>query len=198
MSESQFVDDLALHAVDWIMFESAGRKFVQVRNQFGLTVIIPKIKGLAVGMVSEGDVSPVEIGSGMVEIVKDFTYLGSNLSSDCEATCEIKCRIAEATKEATKLPFGLETEIVGSLNWVVWMRAAPLNNFFSVNCYEGSHSVGDLRAIGVAVLGMGGFRYARIISSGRKYVAVLLTFFLHNSFMVFAICNLFNCMHASS
>jgi len=38
------------------------------------------------GAVSEGDVSPVEVGSGVVEMVKDFTYLGSNLSSDCEAT----------------------------------------------------------------------------------------------------------------
>jgi len=51
-----------------------------------------------VGAVSEGDVSPVEVGSGMVEMVKDFTCLGSNLSSDCEATCEVKCRITKASK----------------------------------------------------------------------------------------------------
>ena len=34
----------------------------------------------------------------MVEMVKNFTYLGSNLSSDCEATCEVKCRLARASK----------------------------------------------------------------------------------------------------
>ena len=31
-------------------------------------------------------------------MVKNFTYLGSNLSSDCEATCEVKCRLARASK----------------------------------------------------------------------------------------------------
>jgi len=56
---------------------------------------IPKTKGLAVGTVSDGDVSPVEVGSGMVEMVKGFTYLGSNLSSDCEATCEVKCKASK-------------------------------------------------------------------------------------------------------
>jgi len=97
ISESQFADDLALYAVDRAMFESAGRKFVYVGNQFGLTVSIPKTKGLAMGAINEGDFSPVEVGSGIVGMVKTFTYLGSNLSSDCEATCEVKCWIAKAS-----------------------------------------------------------------------------------------------------
>jgi len=58
--------------VDRTTFESAGRKFVRVGSQFGLTVSIPKIKGLAVGAVSKGDVSPVEVESGIVEMVKDL------------------------------------------------------------------------------------------------------------------------------
>ena len=91
ISESQFADDLALYAVDHAMFESAGRKFVHIGNQ---AVSILKIKGLAMGAINEGDVSPVEVGSGMVEIFKTFTYLGSNLSSDCEGTSEVKCLIA--------------------------------------------------------------------------------------------------------
>jgi len=48
------------------MFESAGRKFVQVGSQFGLTVSIPKTKGVAVDAVSEGDVSPMEVGIRIV------------------------------------------------------------------------------------------------------------------------------------
>jgi len=75
-----------LYAVDCAIFESTGRKFIQVGSQFGLTVSILKIKSLAMGAISEGDVSPVEVGSGMVEMVQIFTYLGSNLSINCEAT----------------------------------------------------------------------------------------------------------------
>jgi len=98
VSESQFADDLALCAVNRSVFESAGRKFVEVGSQFGLTVSIPKTKGLAMGTICEGDGSPVDVGTGMVEMVKNFTYLGSILSSDCEATCEVKCRLARASK----------------------------------------------------------------------------------------------------
>jgi len=50
------------------------------------------------GTVCEGDGSPVDVGTGMVEMVKNFTYLGSNLSSDCDAPCEVKCRLARASK----------------------------------------------------------------------------------------------------
>ena len=50
------------------------------------------------GTVCKGDGSPVDVGTGMVEMVKNFTYLGSNLSSDCDATCEVKCRLARASK----------------------------------------------------------------------------------------------------
>jgi len=46
INESQFADDLALYALDRGVFESAGRKFVEVGSQFGLTVSIPKTKGL--------------------------------------------------------------------------------------------------------------------------------------------------------
>jgi len=50
------------------------------------------------GAVSEDDVFPVEVGSGLIEMLDNFTYLGSNLSSDGEETREVKCRIAKASK----------------------------------------------------------------------------------------------------
>jgi len=49
-------------------------------------VSILKTKGLALGTINEGDIFPEEVGSGIIEMGKNFTYLGSNLSSDCEAT----------------------------------------------------------------------------------------------------------------
>jgi len=48
--------------------------------------------------VSDGDVSAVGIQSGAIEMVEDFTCLGSNLSVDCETTCDIKCWIAKASR----------------------------------------------------------------------------------------------------
>ena len=56
VSDSEFPDDLAPHAVACTTLESTGRKFVQVGSYFGLTVSIPKTYGLAMGAVmSERD-----------------------------------------------------------------------------------------------------------------------------------------------
>ena len=38
------------------------------------------------GAINQVIFSPVEVKSGMIEMVKNFTCLGSILSSDCEAT----------------------------------------------------------------------------------------------------------------
>jgi len=57
------------------MFEFAGRKFIQVGSQFGLIVSIPKTEGLAMGAISEGDVSPAEVGSGMIRILHAWAQI---------------------------------------------------------------------------------------------------------------------------
>ena len=99
VTESQFADDLALYAVTRTAFESVCKRFVQVASFYGLTVNLPKTKGVAVGAaVGEGDNSPVVVESGEMEMVRDFTYLGSKLSSDGEITAEVSCKIAKASK----------------------------------------------------------------------------------------------------
>jgi len=101
VTESQFADDLALYAASRAVFESAGKGFVLEAGRFGLTVSLPKTKGMAVGAGSGGvDVSPlsVEDGLGEIEMVSEFTYLGSCLCDDGEVTNEVACRIAKASK----------------------------------------------------------------------------------------------------
>ena len=99
VTESQFADDLALYAITRIAFESVCKRFVQVASFYGLTVSLPKTKGLEVGAaVGEGDDSPVVVEGGEMEMVRDFTYLGSKLSSEGEITAEVNCRIAKASK----------------------------------------------------------------------------------------------------
>jgi len=66
--------------------------------------------------MNEGDVFPVEDGSGMVEMVKTFTYLGSNLSSDCETTCEVKYQIAKASKAFDALRISIFSNCQLSIN----------------------------------------------------------------------------------
>ena len=68
-----------------------------VGGLFGLTVSIPKT--IAMGSVlSEGDVSSVEVEGGVIEMVKDFIYLGSNLSADGKTNHEVNCWITRASK----------------------------------------------------------------------------------------------------
>ena len=52
VTESQFAHDLALYAVSRTAFESASKSFVEVASYFGLTVSLPKTKGLALGLES--------------------------------------------------------------------------------------------------------------------------------------------------
>ena len=99
VTESQFADDLALYTVTYITFESICRRFVQVTSFYGLTVSLPKTKGLVVGPTfGEGGDFPVVVKGGEMDMVRDFTYLGSKLSSDGEITAESSCRIAKASK----------------------------------------------------------------------------------------------------
>jgi len=99
VTESQFADDLVLYAVTRTAYESICRGFVQVESFYGLTVSLPKTKGLILGVtVGEGDDSPVVVAGGEMEMERAFTYLGSELSGDGEITAEVSCRIAKASK----------------------------------------------------------------------------------------------------
>ena len=92
VTESQFADDLALYTVTRAALESADGRFVDVASCCGLTVSLVKTKGLAIGAtLGEDDASPVKANGGEIEMVKDFTYLGSKLSCDGEITAEISC-----------------------------------------------------------------------------------------------------------
>ena len=115
-SESQFAYDLALYVVYCTMFESAGRKFVQVGSQFGLTVSILKTKGLAMGATSEGNASPVEVGSGMIEMVKNFMYLGSNLSSNLKQLVRSSIGLPKLLKLLVPLEYNIFSNCQLSIN----------------------------------------------------------------------------------
>ena len=61
----------------------------------GLTVSLPKIKGLAMGAGIDGeDVALLSVEGGEIEKVSEFTCLGSCLCDDGEVTNDVTRRIA--------------------------------------------------------------------------------------------------------
>ena len=85
VTESQFADDVAVYATTREAFEIATTEFVSAASKFGLTVSIQKTKGLAVGrQLTPRDQAPVQLEEGTIELVPDFTYLGSSITSDGE------------------------------------------------------------------------------------------------------------------
>ena len=74
---------MAIYTKSRDILESAARKFVKKASEWGLTVNIKKTKGMAMGeKLSDEDVAPVKVEGGELEMVKDFTYLGSVVSRD--------------------------------------------------------------------------------------------------------------------
>ena len=99
VSESQFADDVALYAETRDSLVSVAGKFVAGAGRWGLTVSIPKTKGMAMGgSLCEEDVAPVKVESGEIEVVEHFTYLGSVLSSSGDVREDVKSRIAKASR----------------------------------------------------------------------------------------------------
>ena len=80
------------------LFNLYFNQMVSVWHEQCFTLSILKTKGLAIGTVKEGNISLVEVGSGMIEMVKNLTYLSSNLSSDYEATLRSSVRLPKLQK----------------------------------------------------------------------------------------------------
>ncbi len=99
VTESQFPDDAALYRMSRDAFESTTQKFIDTAPHWGLTVSIHKTKGMSINshLVPE-DTQPVHTAEGEIEMVNNFTYLGSNITVDGEIRDEVKCHIARAAK----------------------------------------------------------------------------------------------------
>ena len=99
ITESQFADDAAVYAATWEAFEQATTEFVQTASRWGLTVNIRRTKGVAVGrLIPAPDTRPVQLEDGEVEMVNEFTYLGSCVISDGDLNREVRGRIANAAR----------------------------------------------------------------------------------------------------
>ena len=99
ITESQFADDIAVYTTSRYAIECATKEFVDAASNWGLTVSTRKSKGMVIGsLTASSDALPVLLEGGKIEIVQDFTYLGSNITRDGEVTDEVKCHIGKAAR----------------------------------------------------------------------------------------------------
>ena len=72
ITESQFANDVAVYASTCAAFERATTEFVQVASECS----IQKTKGMIIStQLTASDGMPVELDSGSIDIVEDFTYV---------------------------------------------------------------------------------------------------------------------------
>ena len=97
--ETQFADDVAIYCHTREAFESATCEFVRTASDWGLTVSTHKTKALVMGgNLTTADSLPLQVGEDLIEVLNDFTYLGSNISSDGEVGKDVSIRIAKAAR----------------------------------------------------------------------------------------------------
>ena len=100
LNECQFADDAALLATTRTGAVRALREYMQVAEDFGLTVSIPKTKIMAVGReVTEDDRTPLRLDdTNVIEAVSEFPYLGSTIAASGRMDSDVEKRIAQASK----------------------------------------------------------------------------------------------------
>ena len=97
--ESQFADDVAVYATTREAFERATLELLHAASVWGLTISIPKTKGLIMGRhLTPTDMAPIQLDTGCIEIVQDFTYLGSMITTDGEVGKDVRSRISKASR----------------------------------------------------------------------------------------------------
>ena len=90
LNECLFADDTALICTSRSNMFIAAKAFEEVTKEFGLTLSILKTKLFVAGAdLTIDDVSPLELGGGSVETVKEFKYLGSLIEARSGMTGEI-------------------------------------------------------------------------------------------------------------
>ena len=99
VTESQFADDAAVYAPSRDAFERATAKLIDTASSWGLTVSMKKTKGMAVGNhTDDSNTLLMQVPGGQIDMVNDFTYLGSTITRDGEVNQDVKLRIGKAAR----------------------------------------------------------------------------------------------------
>ena len=99
ITECQFADDAGILATTREGAELAMGEFSRTADDFGLTVSFLKTKMMVAGRdVVDADVEPLQVGTEVVECVREFSYLGSIVTSSGRVDVEVEARVARASR----------------------------------------------------------------------------------------------------
>ena len=99
ITECQFAADAALLSSSRTGAETAAMKYQLTNRDFGLTVSIPKTKHIVTGrLVEENDRTSVALEGGDFQMVDEFSYLGSVITSSGRMTVEVDKRVGQASR----------------------------------------------------------------------------------------------------
>ena len=90
--EKLFTDDATITALTEIALQEFINCFAHACSQFGLTISIKKTN-----ILGQDVSSAPSIGDCTLHVVEDFTYLGSNISSNLSLDTELNMRIGKAS-----------------------------------------------------------------------------------------------------
>ena len=149
--EMLFADDAAITAHTETALQELINRFAHACSQFGLTISIKKTNILGQDVSSAPSIS---IGDCTLDVVEDFTYLGSNISSNLSLDTELNMRIGKASTamarltkrvwENTMLTIKTKTQVYqacvlstllyGSESWTLYTRQERRLNTFHLRC----------------------------------------------------------------
>ena len=99
VSELLFADDGCAVTTTKEGMDQAVKVLLRVTSQWGFTVSISKTKLMVVSEgLQEGDVAPISTDNGVTEVVSDFKYLGTSVSSSGKVEGEVKERIGHSSR----------------------------------------------------------------------------------------------------
>ena len=91
--ESKFADDAALYAVIRQVVERVAVTFVTIAAWWGLTV---SFEMMLMGCPKRN--LPIQLESGVIAAVDNFTYLGNHITNDGEVVSEVSVRLGKAAR----------------------------------------------------------------------------------------------------
>ena len=95
-----FADDAALTAHTEAALQKLIDRFADACSEFGLTISIKKTKIMCQDVTTSPSIS---IGDSTLDVVDNFTYLGSNISNSLSLDKELDSRIGKASAAMARL-----------------------------------------------------------------------------------------------
>ena len=151
--EMLFADDAAVTAHSGEALQRLVNRFAHACRELGLTISLTKTNVIA---RDASQVPSVKINDYILEVVEDFTYLGSNISNNLSLDTELNRRIGKAAVTIAKLTKRvwenkmptentkmrvyqaclLSTLLYGSESWTTYMCQERRLNTFHMRCLK--------------------------------------------------------------